>query len=66
MSKNAPVALLLITYYSLLITHHQTLHKLVRNAGNAYWCQLNAKPAYRKELKFLANSKSHLKMTKYP
>ncbi len=33
MSKNAPVALLLITHYPLLITHHQTLHKLVRNAG---------------------------------
>ncbi|QIR38409.1 hypothetical protein HCG51_17985 [Tolypothrix sp. PCC 7910] len=28
--------------------------------------QLNAKPIYRKELKFLANSQSHLKMTKYP
>ncbi|MBD2203856.1 hypothetical protein H6G33_15080 [Calothrix sp. FACHB-1219] len=34
--------------------------------GIAHRCQLKAKPAYRKELKFLANSKSHLKMTKYP
>jgi hypothetical protein len=29
-------------------------------------CQLNVKVMSRKELKFLANSKSHLKMTQYP
>ncbi|QIR36431.1 hypothetical protein HCG51_06465 [Tolypothrix sp. PCC 7910] len=29
-------------------------------------CKLNAEPIYRKELQFLANSQSHLKMTKYP
>ncbi|MBD2202382.1 hypothetical protein H6G33_36120 [Calothrix sp. FACHB-1219] len=34
--------------------------------GRCHWCQLNVKLAYRKELKFLANSQSHLKMTKYP
>ncbi|WP_335220949.1 hypothetical protein [Nostoc sp.] len=32
---------------------------------DGHWCQLNAKPLVRRELKFPYNSESHLKITKY-